>query len=67
MSSSFFSRTLDRSDMGLLISRALSIPVIGGSCLGKLPQVAAVYQARSAEGISKISIWTETAPRLGTN
>eukprot|EP00913_Durusdinium_trenchii_P017034 g16019.t1 len=34
--------------------------VIGGSCLGKFPQVVAVLQARSAEGLSKISIWTET-------
>ena len=50
--------------MGLLVSHALSVAVIGGSCLGKLPQVAAVYQARSAQGISKISIWTETAGRL---
>jgi len=47
-------------DLEMLISKALSFTVIGGSCLGKLPQVAAVWRAHSAEGISRISIWTET-------
>lgn len=47
-------------DVELLVSKALSFAVIGGSCFGKLPQVAAVWRAKSAEGISKISIWTET-------
>ncbi|CAJ1339365.1 unnamed protein product, partial [Effrenium voratum] len=47
-------------DPGLLVSKALSIAVIGGSFLGKMPQVSAVWRARSAEGLSKLSIWTET-------
>lgn len=43
----------------ILLSKALSIAVIAGSCIGKMPQVLAVWQAKSAQGLSKVSIWTE--------
>eukprot|EP00931_Biecheleriopsis_adriatica_P089572 TRINITY_DN63674_c0_g1_i1.p1 TRINITY_DN63674_c0_g1~~TRINITY_DN63674_c0_g1_i1.p1 ORF type:complete len:375 (-),score=39.01 TRINITY_DN63674_c0_g1_i1:121-1245(-) len=47
------------ADVSLLVSKALSVAVIVGSCVGKLPQVYTVWRAGSAEGISMISVWTE--------
>lgn len=44
----------------LLLSKILSLGVVAGSCVGKLPQVLDVWRAGSAEGISRMSIWTET-------
>jgi len=45
----------------LIFSKALSAGVIGGSMLGKMPQVYDVWMAKSAAGLSRVSIWTETA------
>eukprot|EP00419_Tripos_fusus_P043510 CAMPEP_0172828932 /NCGR_PEP_ID=MMETSP1075-20121228/21176_1 /TAXON_ID=2916 /ORGANISM="Ceratium fusus, Strain PA161109" /LENGTH=289 /DNA_ID=CAMNT_0013670995 /DNA_START=195 /DNA_END=1064 /DNA_ORIENTATION=- len=46
---------------GLIVSKVLSAGVIAGSLLGKLPQVHAIYRARSADGLSTLSIWAEAA------
>ncbi|CAK0868110.1 unnamed protein product [Prorocentrum cordatum] len=46
-------------DVGLLVSKALSLGVIAGSFVGKLPQVHQIWKAHSAHGVSAISIWTE--------
>lgn len=46
---------------GLAIaSKGLSVAVVGGSFVGKLPQVRAIWLARSRNGLSLVSIWTET-------
>ncbi|CAE6920574.1 unnamed protein product, partial [Symbiodinium microadriaticum] len=50
---------IDDFSLEILLSKALSIAVIAGSCIGKMPQVLAVWQAKSAQGLSKVSIWTE--------
>jgi uncharacterized protein with PQ loop repeat len=46
-------------DVGLLLSKVLSLGVIAGSFVGKLPQVYEIWKAQSAEGVSTVSIWTE--------
>lgn len=45
----------------LIFSRALSLAVIAGACIGKFPQIHAIHKARSAAGISTVSMWTEAA------
>mmetsp|Transcript_11452 Transcript_11452/g.26496 ORF Transcript_11452/g.26496 Transcript_11452/m.26496 type:complete len:362 (-) Transcript_11452:110-1195(-) len=49
------------SRLTLILSKALSAGVISGSLLGKLPQVYDVWRAKSAAGLSRVSIWMETA------
>ncbi|CAE7274852.1 unnamed protein product [Symbiodinium pilosum] len=49
----------DDFSLEIMLSKALSVAVIAGSCVGKMPQVMAVWNARSAQGLSKVSIWTE--------
>lgn len=43
----------------LLISKVLSFGVVAGSLVGKMPQVHAIRTARSAKGVSVLSIWME--------
>mmetsp|Transcript_68154 Transcript_68154/g.158163 ORF Transcript_68154/g.158163 Transcript_68154/m.158163 type:complete len:311 (+) Transcript_68154:51-983(+) len=45
----------------LVLSRALSLGVIAGSLVGKLPQVYAIWKARSAAGVSVVSMWVEAS------
>ncbi|CAE8622564.1 unnamed protein product, partial [Polarella glacialis] len=43
----------------LVFSKVLSLCVIAGSFIGKMPQVLAIWRAKSADGLSKVSMWTE--------
>jgi mannose-P-dolichol utilization defect protein 1 len=43
----------------LALSKVLSYGVIAGAMVGKLPQVYKVWHARSAEGVSRLSIFAE--------
>lgn len=43
----------------LILSKVLSLGVVAGALVGKMPQVHKIWQARSAEGVSVASIWTE--------
>jgi len=50
---------------GLLVSTIVSAGVIAGSLLGKLPHVYAICKARSADGLSAVSIWADEVTSLG--
>lgn len=45
--------------LSLIMSKLLSCGVVAGSCVGKLPQVQMIWQAKSAKGVSMMSIWME--------
>lgn len=47
------------SSGALALSKFLSLGVIAGTLVGKLPQVQKIWKARSADGISVASIWIE--------
>jgi len=42
-----------------LFSKGLSVCVVAGAMLGKLPQVHMIWKAKSSKGVSFVSMWTE--------
>eukprot|EP00747_Dinoflagellata_sp_TGD_P185970 gnl/TRDRNA2_/TRDRNA2_42771_c0_seq1.p1 gnl/TRDRNA2_/TRDRNA2_42771_c0~~gnl/TRDRNA2_/TRDRNA2_42771_c0_seq1.p1 ORF type:complete len:382 (-),score=82.90 gnl/TRDRNA2_/TRDRNA2_42771_c0_seq1:84-1229(-) len=52
-------RLAETSCHWLALSKALSIGVVAGACVGRMPQVYNICKARSAEGVSPLSLWIE--------
>ena len=57
----FHVRTKEAMDATLVVSRVLSYSVIAMCFFMKLPQIRALYNARSSRGISARAYWMEIA------
>lgn len=56
----FFEDSVTTEWLQVAVSKGLSFCVIAGSLVGKLPQVHKIWHAKSADGISILSIWLES-------
>eukprot|EP00933_Yihiella_yeosuensis_P006026 TRINITY_DN110668_c0_g1_i1.p1 TRINITY_DN110668_c0_g1~~TRINITY_DN110668_c0_g1_i1.p1 ORF type:complete len:446 (-),score=56.86 TRINITY_DN110668_c0_g1_i1:337-1674(-) len=52
-------RCLAKTSPDIIVSKVLSLGVVLGACIGKFPQIHAILEARSANGLSRVSMWTE--------
>lgn len=51
--------SFDKSCISFLLSKGLSIGIVGMSCILKLPQILSMLKTKSTKGLSALSIYTE--------
>lgn len=54
-----FHFSFDKACISFLISKGLSIGIVGLSCILKLPQILAMLKTKTIEGLSALSIYSE--------
>ncbi|CAK0808283.1 unnamed protein product [Prorocentrum cordatum] len=54
-----FVESMTGFSLEVLISKIASLGIVGGSLVGRCPQIKLIWESRSAEGISFLGLWTE--------